>query len=347
MAGRYEFCDRREFLASLAATAAGLTVAPAELLSQDSGKKQTNDDPAGGIRRTYTYKTVGNLEVKADVYLPHEEGAAGSHRRPVLLWIHGGALIMGDRGGIDRRFKPALLKSGCVIVSIDYRLAPETKLPAIIDDVRDAYAWLHDQGPQLFGVDTRRIAVAGGSAGGYLTLMTGFCVKPRPAALVSFWGYGDIAGDWYIKPSQFYRQQPLVKKEDAWKGVDGSPVTDRKRGDRSPGRFYLYCRQQGLWTTNVAGINPRTQDQLLTPYCPVRNVTKDYPPTLLIHGTRDTDVPFEQSVEMEDALTRVGADHRMILVPNAGHGLPGGEPQQVAAAYDAAVDFVNRHLLKD
>ena len=99
MAGRFEFCDRREFLASLAAAAAGLTVAPAELLPQDSGKKQTNDGPAGGIRRTYTYKTVGNLEVKADVYLPHVDGAAGSHRRPVLLWIHGGALIMGDRGG--------------------------------------------------------------------------------------------------------------------------------------------------------------------------------------------------------------------------------------------------------
>ena len=45
---------------------------------------------------------------------------------------------MGDRGGIDRRVKRLLLKSGYVIVSIDYRLAPETKLPAIIEDLRDA-----------------------------------------------------------------------------------------------------------------------------------------------------------------------------------------------------------------
>jgi len=347
MVGRYERTGRRNFLTSLAAAAAGVTVASAKMLSQVSGRKQPNDDRDGPIRRTFTYKTVGNLEIKADVYLPHEQGAAGNRRRPVLLWIHGGALIMGDRGGIDRRLKPRLLKSGYVIASIDYRLAPETKLPAIIEDLRDAYTWLHDRGPQLFGADTRRIAVAGGSAGGYLTLMTGFCVKPRPAAVVSFWGYGDIAGDWYITPSRFYRQQPLVVKEDAWKGVNGPPVTDRKRGDRGPGQFYLYCRQQGLWTTNVAGIDPRTQDQLLTPYCPVRNVAKDYPPTLLIHGTRDTDVPFEQSVEMDKALTRVGADHQLILVPNAGHGLPGGDPQQVAAAYDAAVDFLNRHLLKD
>ncbi len=128
--------------------------------------------------------------------------------------------------------------------------------------------------------------------------------------------------------------------------MSGPAVTDRKRADRGPGRFYLYCRQQGLWTTNVAGIDPLTQDQALTPYCPVRNVTKDYPPTLLIHGTRDTDVPFEQSVEIDKALTHVGVEHRLILVPNAGHGLPGGDPRQVAAAYDAALDFVNRHTVK-
>ena len=91
---------------------------------------------------------------------------------------------------------------------------------------------MHEEGPRLFNADTRRIAVAGGSAGGYLTLMSGFCVKPRPAVLVSFWGYGDIAGDWYIKPSTFYRKQPLVSKEDAWKGVSGPAVTDRKRADR-------------------------------------------------------------------------------------------------------------------
>ena len=330
---------RRQFLASLSAAVAGLTVAPTRLLASDKGEKRSSDERTSPRVETFTYKTVGNLEIKADVYRTDD-----NRPRPVLLWIHGGALIMGDRGGVDRRVKQAFLKSGYTIVSIDYRLAPETKLPAIIEDVRDAYTWLHDKGPTLFGVDTRRIAVAGGSAGGYLTLMTGFCVKPRPAALVSFWGYGDIAGDWYIKPSSFYRKQPLVTKEEAWQGVSGPPVTGRKRGDKGPSRFYLYCRQQGLWTTNVSGFEPRTQDQSLTPYCPVRNVTPDYPPTLLIHGTRDTDVPYEQSVEMDKVLTRVGVEHRLILVPNAGHGLPGGDPRQVADAYAAALLFVDRHV---
>jgi acetyl esterase/lipase len=336
-------CARRDFLGALAVASLSAAAGSIELFAAEPEQKRNVDEP-GPIRRTYTYKKVGTLEIKADVYLPAAQPRGETHKWPVLFWIHGGALIMGDRGGIDRRLKPLLLKRGYAIVSIDYRLAPETKLPAIIDDLRDAWTWLHAEGPKLFNVDTTRVAVSGGSAGGYLTLLTGFCVKPRPAALVSFWGYGDIAGDWYIKPSAFYRQQPLVSKEDAWTGVTGAPVTGRKRADRGPGRFYLYCRQQGLWTTNVADIDPRTQDQALTPYCPVRNVTKDYPPTLLIHGTRDTDVPFEQSVQMDKELARVGAEHQLILVPNAGHGLPGGDPKKIAAAYETARDFVNRHL---
>jgi acetyl esterase/lipase len=326
---------RREFVGRMSLGAFGLSAASSKLLAQDKQKK------SDGQRRlmTFVYKRVGNLEIQVDIYRP-----AGDAPCPVLLWIHGGALIMGDRGGVDRRLRSPFLQAGYAIASIDYRLAPETKLPQIIEDLRDAYTWLHDQGPKLFNVDTSRIAVAGGSAGGYLTLMTGFCVKPRPAALISLWGYGDIAGDWYIKPSEFYRKQPLITKDEAWKGVSGPPVTSRARGDKGPGRFYLYCRQQGLWTTNVAGIDPRTQDAALTPHCPARNVTPNYPPTLLIHGTRDTDVPFEQSTEMDKELARAGVEHKLIPIPNAGHGIGDGEPKLVASAFAQALQFVEHHV---
>ena len=96
------------------------------------------------------------------------------------MWIHGGALIMGSRKGLDVRFCAELLKRNFAIVSIDYRLAPETKLPGIIEDVQDAWRWVRQEGPKRFGIDPDRIATAGGSAGGYLTLMTGFCLGPRP-----------------------------------------------------------------------------------------------------------------------------------------------------------------------
>ncbi len=328
---------RRDFVRSLTAGAFGMSVAKSDLFAQ--AKREDTSSHRQGGPKTFVYKRVGDLEIKADVHRP-----AGNAICPVLLWIHGGALIMGDRGGVDRRLRTPLLKAGYAIVSIDYRLAPETRLPQIIEDLRDAYTWLHDEGPKLFHVDASRVAVAGGSAGGYLTLMTGFCVKPRPVALVSFWGYGDIAGDWYIKPSEFYRKQPLVPKDEAWKGVRGPAVTTRARGDHGPGRFYLYCRQQGLWTTNVAGIDPRTQDKALTLYCPVRNVSRDYPPTLFIHGTHDTDVPFEQSVEMDRELARAGVEHKLIAIPNAGHGIGDGDPRLVSSAFKEAMAFVDAHV---
>jgi dipeptidyl aminopeptidase/acylaminoacyl peptidase len=65
---------------------------------------------------------------------------------------------------------------------IDYRLAPEAKLRAIIEDVQEAWNWICAQGGR-FGIDADRIAAAGGSAGGYLTQMTGFCLNPQPRAL--------------------------------------------------------------------------------------------------------------------------------------------------------------------
>jgi dipeptidyl aminopeptidase/acylaminoacyl peptidase len=73
-------------------------------------------------------------------------------------------------------------------------------------------------------------------------------------------------------------------------------------------------------------------------------VTRDYSPTLLIHGTRDTDVPFEQSAEMDKELTRAGVEHNLIAIPNAGHGIGDGEPKLVASAYAQALQFVERHV---
>ena len=91
----------------------------------------------------------------------------------MLLWIHGGALIRGYRRDVNAQIKAEFLNAGYAFVSIDYRLAPETKLPQILEDLRDAYTWLHDKGPQLFHVDTSRIAVVGDSAAATTILLPG------------------------------------------------------------------------------------------------------------------------------------------------------------------------------
>src|SRR5882672_6926822 len=145
--------------------------------------------------KTYTFKTLGpqGNDLQADVHSPPGDSV---QPRPVIVFIHGGALMMGDRKMTPRpgSLLTALLDAGYVVVSIDYRLAPQVKLPVILEDMRDACAWVSKQGPELFHVDSNNLFVMGQSAGGYLTLMSGLRVQPRPRALVSFWGYGDIAG---------------------------------------------------------------------------------------------------------------------------------------------------------
>src|ERR1700731_2090170 len=102
-------------------------------------------DDAAMQKKTYTYKTVGDTNIQADVYRPDD-----AKSRPVVVWIHGGALIVGNRNSVPQDILNLCRKQGYVLISLDYRLAPEVKLPAIIEDLRDAFRWIHDKGPELF-----------------------------------------------------------------------------------------------------------------------------------------------------------------------------------------------------
>jgi len=287
---------------------------------------------------TVVYKKVDGLEIHADVW-----GAGSGSGKPAVVWIHGGALIMGSRRGVPRALQDALLPLGYVVVSIDYRLAPETKLPEIVEDLRDAFRWVRGEGAKRFGIDPRRVAAVGGSAGGYLTLMSGVCVRPRPRALVSYWGYGDITTPWYAEPDEFYRRQPLVSREEALRSVGTVPLAVPPPQNQR-GRFYLYTRQQGLWPLEVAGRDPRRGPKWFDRYCPIRNVTKEYPPTLLIHGTADTDVPYDESRNMAARLKAAGVEHELLTVEGAGHGLSGATREDVDRANARAVAFIKSHL---
>jgi len=294
----------------------------------------------------YIYKVASGCEVKADVHRLADGGV-----RPAIVWIHGGALIMGHRGNLPDRQRELYVNAGFVVVSIDYRLAPEAKLDAIIEDVRDAFRWVREEGQELYGVDGSRVAAVGHSGGGYLALMSGWCVAPRPQAVVSFYGYGDIAGAWYSRPDAYYCGLPAVSKEEAYAAV-GGPVISANEGAHHRDRFYLYCRQQGLWPKEVTGYDPSTllgagpvtQPQEFDRYCPVRNVTRDYPPTMLLHGTADTDVPYRLSVDMADALARAGVEHELITIEGGGHGFDGADTAEVAAMLERVVEFLKRHV---
>jgi acetyl esterase/lipase len=288
--------------------------------------------------QTFIYKVADGCEIKADVF-----GADAAALKPAIVWIHGGGLIFGSRRNSPRPgLLAALLSAGTVVVSIDYRLAPETKLPEIYGDVRDAWHWVYDQG-QALGIDTDRMAMAGGSAGGYLSLISGYALQPRPRALASLFGFSDITLDWEAKPSAHYRQFPLVTAEAAWAAVGKVPMSE-PTADRDRSEFYVHCRQHGRWLEHVAGRDPEREPRWFDMYCPVRNVTPAFPPTLLIHGTDDTDVPAQESKNMVAALARAGVPHALLLLRGTGHGFAGATPEQVAAAERHVADFLVKPL---
>ncbi len=295
-------------------------------------------------KKTYTYKTVDSTKIEADVYRADDDVI-----RPVVVWIHGGALIFGGRSDLPKNLLELCRTEGYALVAIDYRLAPQVKVPAIIDDVKDAFRWLRDQRATLH-IDPDRLVVAGGSAGGYLTMMTGICVKPRPKALVAYYGYGELDGAWLTTPSEHYRKAGRqFSKEEAYKGIGDKVVScaDGPSGIGGPRvHFYQYLRQNGLWSKVVTGFDPATERAKIDPFCPVRNITADYPPILMVHGTADTDVPYEKSADMDKELTAHQVVHELITCPGAEHGLGGGDQKQVAAAHEKALAFIREHLKK-
>jgi acetyl esterase/lipase len=290
-------------------------------------------------KRTFTYKAVGDCEVKADVHM-REDGVI----RPAIVFIHGGCLMMGNRGGSPFLIG-LLVDSGFTVVSIDYRLAPETKVEHIIEDLRDAFVWVREDGPALFHIDPERVGVLGESAGGYLALMSGFVINPPPKAVVSFYGYGDIDGSWYSKPDPFYLRQPLVA-ESAARAVVGTRTISEVQGPHNRRLFYLYCRQNGLWPREATGHDPEEEPEAFDPLCPVRNVTARYPPTMLLHGDTDTDVPYEQSLAMAERLEEAGIEHQLITVSGRGHGFDdlGFADPVAGAAINRSLDFLKEHV---
>jgi acetyl esterase/lipase len=318
--------------------------------SMSDGQGQPANAPS---KETFTYKQVRDVQIKADVYRPVGEG---SH--PVIVWIHGGGLIFGSRMMLPADERDEFLRSGYIVVSIDYRLAPETKLPAILEDVEEAYRWVREKGPGLFQCDPERVAVVGASAGAYLALMSGARFHPSPKVIVSFYGYGDIAGPWYSQPGRYYLSQPRVAKETALQAISRNEVSEAPVEPRV--NFYIYCRQNGLWPKQVAGFDPLKQSENLIAYSPDHLVKPGYPPTMLLHGDRDTDVPFHLSERMAAALERQSIEHRLYRMRGFDHlfdvfpnGLPpagkaiGLQNPQAAAAFGEVLLFIGKRIETD
>lgn len=290
-------------------------------------------------RQTRTYKMAGGLGIKADIIR-----GAGSGPRPAILYIHGGGLMMASRRGMPPPWElERFTAAGYTVVTIDYRLAPATRLPDIVQDVTDAYAWMRSQAP-ILGIDTARIAVMGMSAGAYLALVAGYRLNPRPKAVVSFYGYGDITGAWYTQPSPFYISRPAVAPTDAFETLQTEMVAEPSgESARLRNDLYTYARQRGLWPKLVSGHDPVTEAGWFAPYEPIRHITPDYPPTMLLQGEKDTDVPFEQAKTLAAALSRNKVAHQLVSDPDWDHAFDyraNDKDPKVAAAFSLVLAFL-------
>ena len=293
--------------------------------------------------RTVAWREIDGIELLAEVFPPERPDQA----RGLLLWFHGGGLILGGRMDVPDELVDLAGRQGFPLVSAEYRLAPQAGIEDIASDAYAALRWAQTEGSRLLGCDGGQTVVAGLSAGGYLALLVGLA-DPRPKAVISYYGYGTLDSPWYSEPSApHFAGLDLVTEQGAREAVGHTIVTDgRVRPDAW--KFYIYCRQTGQWPTLAAGVPARQQRQVLRNFSPTYHVTKAYPPTMLLHGTSDGDVPYRESAAMAAILALHDVEHELITLEGLDHGLdPGQDPRHQRAVQTAnlqAAAFITRHI---
>jgi acetyl esterase len=203
------------------------------------------------------------------------------------ILVHGGGWVAGDKQQyITYIFQP-LSDAGYAWFSINYRLAPQFKFPADADDVESAIRFVRANAAK-YKVDPNRIALIGESAGGHLVSYEGARNRAdsRVAAVVSMYGVHDF-----------------VAAAVQWKPLP----------------------HELLDLFGITAVTAETAPELIKA-SPVVYISKEMPPFLLMHGSKDEDVPYEQSVEMCDKMKKAGAHCDLITIQGAPHGMDHWEP---------------------
>ncbi|HGM7586384.1 TPA: alpha/beta hydrolase [Serratia marcescens] len=136
---------------------------------------QGEAEPSGGVR-DFTVVAADGYRIALRAYLPAGENRAAA--QPAMLFAHGGGWCLGSLALYDRPCQALANATGRVILSVDYRLAPEYPFPQPLEDVYRALCWVAQQAPQL-GIGAKRLAVGGDSAGGNLAAAVALLARDR------------------------------------------------------------------------------------------------------------------------------------------------------------------------
>ncbi|KAJ7178412.1 Alpha/Beta hydrolase protein [Mycena crocata] len=278
------------------------------------------------------YSSVDGLDLSLDVFLPDSESATESSKVPVFIWWHGGGLLQGSRKALSPHHLSAPTKHNICIVSPDYRLAPQTRLPGILADCKAAMDFVRSPAfATATGnrVDVSKMVLSGSSAGGWLSLLAGTGIGyaacgldlPAPvsgiAALYPITDLGDPF--WTTKQHPVSYMCRVVSDAEVAPFID--PAADKvafSALDSKRAVFYHYMVQEGILESLLldgTGI-PRAAFAVAPEIKTGKFVV---PPTYGIHGDIDDKVPCRQARDVVAALKEQKADVEYEELPGVDH----------------------------
>lgn len=256
--------------------------------------------------RGIVYAKPGGVPVSLNLAQPKEVKGL----RPAIVCIHGGGFRAGNKDGYNRLCLK-LAEQGYVAATIDYRLAPTNKFPAAIYDCKAAVRWMRANA-EKYHIDPSRIGVTGGSAGGHLVQFLGVTGDVPEFEGTDNLGYSSAVSC----VVNFYGPSDFTKSYG--KSVDAAEVLPLWfGGDLEHERFKHILASPLNW------VNPRSA------------------PTLLVHGTKDPYVAYEQAEWMRDRLKECGVEVKLVTIEGAGHGFKGADAEKAEAAL---MKFFAEHL---
>ena len=268
----------------------------------------------------------GTMDLHLDVYQ-----VSASRPAPVVIQLHGGGWIRGDRPSSFRSFA-GLLAAGMSVVTVEYRNAKDAPAPAAIQDTRCAMAWVKAHAAE-YNFDPNRVILYGGSAGGHLALMGAYAPasfnppgcsdQPRVAAVLDFYGPTNLAEGLTQPGSAYFTHQwlnmdlPLHPVNPATTStsnptLDAAPGTTRSStlASAAPTR-----REPQQWPQPAPAVLAKAREM-----SPLTYIHPGLPATFIVNGDADHTVDPTQSAELKAALDAAHIPHGQDIVHGGGHG---------------------------